>query len=59
MYVPVSFLQLHNAKQLSVFCEKFLSIHYREATQKYNKLFRSLPKEKQEAIEKARWPPVW
>ncbi|KAL8604919.1 hypothetical protein ACOMHN_028547 [Nucella lapillus] len=51
--------ELHNAKQLSVWCERFLSIHYREATQQHHKLFHSLPKEKQEAIEKLRWPPVW
>ncbi|XP_076460277.1 rho-related BTB domain-containing protein 1-like isoform X2 [Babylonia areolata] len=51
--------ELHNAKQLSQWCEKFLCVHYREATQQHSKLFRSLPKERQEAIEKSRWPPTW
>lgn len=51
--------ELHNAKQLAFFCEKFLSVHYRETTQRHGKLFRTLPKEKQEVIEKYRWPPVW
>nr|KAG5692538.1 hypothetical protein BaRGS_009488 [Batillaria attramentaria] len=50
---------LHNANQLTRWCERFLSIHYRELTQMFGKLFRSLPKENQDAIEKKRWPPVW
>ncbi|KAK7477492.1 hypothetical protein BaRGS_00031256 [Batillaria attramentaria] len=51
--------ELHNANQLTRWCERFLSIHYRELTQMFGKLFRSLPKENQDAIEKKRWPPVW
>lgn len=51
--------ELHNANQLARWCEKFLCIHYRDLTQMFGKLFRSLPKEHQEAIEQCRWPPVW
>ncbi|KAK7109938.1 rho-related BTB domain-containing protein 1-like [Littorina saxatilis] len=51
--------ELHNAMQLAYWCEKFISAHYQEATQEHGKLFRALPRERQEAIEKTRWPPVW
>ena len=59
LFIYLFFRQLHNASQLAHFCEKFLSVHYREVQQKHSKMFRSLPKEKQEVVEKTRWPPIW
>ena len=50
---------MHNADQLSDWCLYQIAISYKEISQNYSKLMRSLHPENQAYLNRNRWPSVW
>lgn len=51
--------QIHNCDQLADFCLYYLSVNYKDVSQRQSKILRSLHPENQAYLNRNRWPPIW
>ena len=51
--------QIHNCDQLADYCLYYLSVNYKDVSQRQSKILRSLHPENQAYLNRNRWPPIW